>query len=50
MFYCTVNDGEWVFQQGDKASTYFLIGKREAWVMGVCVVFVVRAWAVPDHH
>ncbi len=32
MFYCTVNDGEFVFKQGDKASTYFLIGSHSYFI------------------
>jgi len=29
MFYCTVPDGQFVFKQGDKASSYFLIERGQ---------------------
>ncbi|CAK55705.1 unnamed protein product (macronuclear) [Paramecium tetraurelia] len=33
MFYCTVHDGEMVFKQGDKASSYFLIERGQCQII-----------------
>jgi cGMP-dependent protein kinase len=33
MFYCQVNDGEFVFKQGDKASSYFLIERGQCQII-----------------
>lgn len=27
MFYCEVNEGEYIFKEGDKASSYFIINE-----------------------